>query len=99
MLVTQFENIIRCEGWNGKKYKGVYKTVYGTYQVRIIYENILDENGKHFRMYKLFKTEEEAVLAYNTMLEEALLTIWGPDLGPKMYDIAYKNVIETPARV
>lgn len=97
MLVTQFENIIKCEARKGKKYKGFCKTPYGTYQVRIQFFNILDENGKYFHLSKTFKTEEEAALAYNTMLEKALLTVWGPDLGPKLYDLAYKN--EVPALV
>src|SRR6056300_1829024 len=97
MIVTQFENNIKCGLTKGKKYKCVYKTPYGTYQVRIEFPNILDENGKNFYLSKTFKTEEEAVLAYNTMLEESLLTIFGLDLGPKVYDFAYKN--EVPATV
>jgi hypothetical protein len=97
MIVTQFENNIKCGLTKGKKYKCVYKTPYGTYQVRIEFPNILDENGKNFYLSKTFKTEEEAALAYNTMLEESLLTIFGLDLGPKLYDFAYKN--EVPATV
>lgn len=95
MLATQFENIIKCEARKGRKYKTVIKTSFGRYQVRIKYESILNENGKYFSVSKNFKTEEEAALAYNTMLEEALLTIWGPDLGPKLYDLAYKNKVPT----
>jgi len=96
MIVTQFENILKCGPRKGK-YKGVYKTSYGTYQVDTSFYSILDENGKHFRLWKRFKTEEEAALAYNTMLEESLLTVFGLDLGPKLYDLAYKN--EVPAIV
>ena len=95
MLVTQFENLLKRGPEKGKKYKGFYKTPEGTYQIDFGFHNILDENGKHFRSLKRFKTKEEAALAYNTMLEEALLTIWGPDLGPKMYDLAYKNEVPT----
>jgi len=95
MPVTQFENVLKCGPRNGRKYKGIYKRPCGTYQVLIMWENILDKNGKGFYTSKHFKTEEEAALAYNTMLEEALLTIFGPDLGPKLYDLAYKN--EVPA--
>ena len=96
MLATQFENILKCGPRKGGKYKGITKTPFGKCQVRTQWRNILDKNGKEFYISKNFKTEEEAALGYNTMLEEALLTIWGPDLGPKMYDFAYKNVIETP---
>jgi len=96
MLATQFENILKCGPKNGKKYKNITKTINGTYQVRTQWRSILDKNGKEFYVSKNFKIEEEAALAYNTMLEESLLTIWGPDLGPKMYNLAYKNVIETP---
>ena len=97
MLVTQHENRIKCGPVKGRKYKCVYTTPYGTYKVEIKFRSILDKNGKHFYICKNFKTEEEAALGYNTILEEALLTIWGPDLGPKMYDFAYKN--EVPALV
>ncbi len=99
MIVTQAENLIKCGPHKGKKYKGVRKTPENTYRVEIHWEKILDKNGKCFYTSKNFKTEEEeAALGYNTMLEEALLTIWGPDFGPKMYDFAYKNVIETPVQ-
>jgi len=98
MLVTQFENILKCGPKKGGKYKSLFKRPYGTYQVRIQWRSILDKNGKTFHVCKTFKTEEEAVLRSNTMLEEALLTIWGKDLGQKMYDFAYKNVIETPVQ-
>ena len=98
MLVTQFENLIKCVSRNGNEYKGMYKTRCGTYQVRIKWENILDKNGKSFFISKNFKTEAAAALGYNTMLEESLLTIWGSYLGPKMYDFAYKNVIKAPIR-
>ncbi len=101
MIVTQHENILKCGPKKGKssKHKCVYKRHWGTYLVMVSFSNILDENGKSFYTSKHFKTEEEAALRSNTMLEEAMLTIWGPDLGPKMYDFAYKNVIEVPARV
>ncbi len=97
MIVTQFENVLKCESRKGKRYKGVTK-VGNRYLVRIQFKNILDENGKYFRLAKRFETEEEAALGFNTMIEEALLTIFGLDLGLKMYDIAYKNVIETPVQ-
>jgi len=93
MIVTQFENILKCGPRNGKKYKGVRKRTYGTYQIQIEFRNILDENGKNFYLCKTFKTEEEAVLGFNTMLEESLLTIFGSYLGPKLYDLAYKNEV------
>ncbi len=98
MRVTQFENILKCGPKKGGKYKSAFKRPYGAYQVRIHWKSILDKNGKTFHVCKTFKTGEEAALGYNTMLEEALLTIWGPDFGPKMYDFAYKNVIETPVQ-
>jgi hypothetical protein len=99
MIATQHENLIKCGPFKGKRYKGITKTKCGKYRVRVKWENILDENGKYFYISKNFTIEEEeAALTYNTMLEEALLTIWGPDLGPKMYDFAYKNVIETPVQ-
>ena len=91
MIVTQFENNIKCGPRNGKKYKCVSKRSYGAYQMRIRFNNILDKNGKFFHIFKTFKTEEEAASAYNTMLEESLLTIFGLDLGLKMYDLAYEN--------
>ena len=97
MIATQFENILKCGPRKGK-YKGFYKTSNGTYQIDIGLETILDENGKYFRLAKRFKTEEEAALAYNTMLKESLLTIFGLDLGLKLYDFTYKNVIETPVQ-
>ena len=98
MLVTQHENLLKCGPMMGKKYKCMTKTRYGTDRARVKWQNILDKNGKEFCISKTFKTEEEAALRYNKMLEEALLTVWGPDLGPKMYDFAYKNVIETPVQ-
>jgi len=103
----------RCRGSRGAKprktptrfgkssqYKGVRKTPTrsGACEVRITFPSIIDKNGKCFHTCKTFKTEEEAALGYNKKLEEALLTIWGPDLGPKMYDFAYKNVIKTPVQ-
>ena len=98
MIVTQAENITKTGPRKGKEYKGTYKTKHSKFRARLQWENILDKNGKHFLTCKTFKTEEEAALGYNTVLEESLLTIWGPDLGPKMYDLAYKNVIETPVQ-
>ena len=98
MIVTQFENLLKCGPRGGRKYKGTNKRPSGNYQVQVQFPNILDENGKYFSISKTFKTEEEAALRYNTMLEESLLTIFGPDLGPKVYDFAYKNVIETPVQ-
>jgi len=98
MIVTQSENLIKC-GPRNIKYKGVYKRLnvgLNTFQVIICFKNILDKNGKCFYMTKNFKTEEEAASAYNTMLEEAMLTIWGPELGLKVYDLAHKNVIKAP---
>jgi len=97
MIVTQFENVLKCGPRKGKKYKAICKRPCG-YQVQIQFSNILDENGKKIFIYKTFKTEEEAALAYNTILEESLLTIFGLDLGLKLYDLAYKNVIETPVQ-
>jgi|SRR6056300_103021 hypothetical protein len=97
MIVTQFENILKCGPTKRRKYKGLRKRPSGAYQMRIGFPNILDKNGKSFYPCKTFKTEEEAVLAYNTTLEESLLTIFGLDLGPKLYDLAYKN--EVPATV
>lgn len=99
MIATQFENMIKCGPKSGKKYKGTTRTHYGKkYLVRTQWRNIVDKNGKTLPVWKTFEIEEEAALGYNTMLEEALLTVWGPDLGPKMYDFAYKNVIETPVQ-
>jgi hypothetical protein len=100
MIVTQSENNIKRSPSNGKKYKSGSKDLRrdNSYRVQIRFPNVLDKNGKHFLKCKTFKTEEEAALAYNTMLEEALLTIFGPDLGPKMYDLAYKNVIKSPVQ-
>ena len=98
MIVTQFENLLKRSPMKGKKYKGLSKTSSGTYRIQIEFPNILDENGKRFYLCKRSKTEEEAALAYNTMLEEALLTVWGPDLGPKIYDLAYKNEVPTPVQ-
>ena len=100
MIVTQFENLIKCGPSKGRRYKGAYKQSKNgnTYhRMQLEFLNILDENGKRFYLSKSFKTEEEAALAYNTILEESLLTIFGLDLGPKLYDLAYKN--EVPALV
>jgi len=108
MTVTQFENQIKRGSYKGSCsiYKGIYgKSVnyrfkkgprFKAWQVQIKFKSTLDENGKHFFSSKNFRTEEEAALGYNTMLGEALLTIWGPELGLKMYDSAYKNVIKAP---
>jgi hypothetical protein len=98
MIATQHENLIKCGPFKGKRYKGITKTKCGKYRVRVRWQNIVDKNGKIFEVSKLIRTEEEAVLGYNRILEESLLTIWGPDLRPKMYDFAYKNVIETPVQ-
>lgn len=98
MLATQHENLIKCGPFKGKRYKGITKTKCGKYRVRVCWQNIVDKNGKSFEVSKLIRTEGEAVLGYNRILEESLLTIWGPDLGPKLYDLAYKNVIETPVQ-
>ena len=96
MIVTQFENVLKCGPQKGKKYKCVLKRPCG-YQVQIRFRSILDKNGKSFSLCKTLKTEEEAVLAYNIMLEESLIVIFGLDLGPKIYNLAYKN--EVPATV
>jgi len=97
MIATQFENILKCAPRKGRKHKGITK-IGNSYRVQIQFGTILDEDGRYFRKSKYVATEEEAALVYNTMLEEALLTIFGLDLGPKMYDLAYKNVIETPVQ-
>jgi len=98
MIVTQAENITKTGPRKGKEYKGTYKTKHSKLRARLQWDNILDKNGKRFLTCKTFKTKEEAALGYNTVLEESLLTIWGGDLGPKMYDLAYKNVMKTPIR-
>ncbi len=98
MLVTQFENVLKSGPRRGREYKGIDEPRCGTYRIRIQWRNILDKNGKPFKIEKRFKTEEEAASAYNTFLKEGLLTIFGLDLGLKLYDIAYKNVIETPVQ-
>jgi hypothetical protein len=98
MIMTQFENIFRCGPKKGRKYKGIFKTATNSYLVQIRFRSIIDKNGRFIYTVKTFETEEEAALAYNPMLEEILLNAFGPDLGAKMYDIAYKNVIEIPCQ-
>jgi len=101
MIATQHENLIKCGPFKCKRYKGAYKQSKNgnTYhRMQTEFTNILNKDGKRFFASKFFETEEAAALGYNTVLEECLLTIWGSDLGPKLYDIAYKNVIETPAQ-
>ena len=96
MIVTQLENNLkRLPNIKGvSSYKGV--TIdRGTFKARIETRATIDQNGKAFGLSKNGKTEEEAALRYNKILEDSLFTIWGKDLGPKMYDFAYKNVIET----
>ena len=99
MIVTQLENNLKRgpkrEGYS--PYKGVTSNR-GRFKARIETRNTIDQNGKAFGLSKNFKTEEEAALVYNIILEESLLTIWGGDLGPKMYDLAYKNVIKSPVQ-
>ena len=99
MIVTQLENNLKRgpkkEGYS--PYKGVTSYRKG-FRARIETRNTIDQNGKAFGLSKNFKTEEEAALVYNIILEESLLTIWGGNLGPKMYDLAYKNVIKAPIR-
>jgi len=99
MIVTQLENNLKRgpkrEGYS--PYKGVTSYRKG-FRARIETRNTIDQNGKAFGLSKNLKTEGGAALVYNRILEESLLTIWGPDLGPKMYDFAYKNVIKTPVR-
>ena len=99
MIVTQLENNLKRgpkkEGYS--PYKGVTSYRKG-FRARIETRNTIDQNGKAFSLSKNFKTEEEAALVYNIILEESLLTIWGGDLGPKMYDLAYKNVIKSPVQ-
>ena len=99
MIVTQLENNLKRgpkrEGHS--PYKGVTSNR-GRGRARIETKNTIDQNGKAFFLSKSFKTEEEAALVYNIILEESLLTIWGGDLGPKMYDLAYKNVIKSPVQ-
>ena len=96
MIVTQLENNLKRgpkrEGFS--PYKGVTSDR-GKFKARIDTKNTIDQNGKAFSLSKNLKIEEEAALRYNKILEDSLLTIWGKDLGPKMYDFAYKNVIET----
>jgi hypothetical protein len=98
MIVTQAENITKTGPRKGREYKGTYKTRHSKFRARLQWKNILDKNGKPFLTCKTFKTEEEAALVYNIILEESLLTIWGGNLGLKMYDLAYKNVIKAPIR-
>lgn len=95
MIVTQLENNLkRVPDKKGfSPYKGVTRDR-GTFRARIETRTTIDQNGKAFELSKNTKTEEEAALRYNKILEESLFTIWGKDLGPKMYDLAYKNVIE-----
>jgi len=100
MIVTQTENNLKkrphkreCDS----SYKGVTIDK-GSFKARIFTRNTIDQNGKAFGLSKNLKTEEEAALVYNIILEESLLTIWGGNLGPKMYDLAYKNVIKAPIR-
>ena len=99
MIVTQLENNLKRgpkrEGHS--PYKGVTSNR-GRGRARIETKNTIDQNGKAFFLSKSFETEEEAALVYNIILEESLLTIWGGDLGPKMYDLAYKNVIKSPVQ-
>tara|TARA_A200000159_G_scaffold70322_1_gene65296 strand:- start:355 stop:1014 length:660 start_codon:yes stop_codon:yes gene_type:complete len=94
MIVTQLENNLKRgpkrEGFS--PHKGVTSDR-GKFKARIDTKNTIDQNGKAFSLSKNLKTEEEAALRYNKILEESLFTIWGKDLGPKMYDLAYKNVI------
>ena len=99
MIATQHENLIKCGPFKGKRYKGACKQSKNgnTYhRMQLEFTNILDKDGKRFFASKFFKTEEAAALGYNRILEESLLTIWGPDLGPKLYDLAYKNTIQLP---
>lgn len=100
MIVTQLENNLK-RGPNREgcsPHKGVTMDRGKFFRSRMETKNILDKNGKRFYASKNFKTEEEAALAYNTMLEESLLTIWGPDLGPKLYHLAYKNEVPAPVQ-
>jgi len=99
MIVTQLENNLK----RGPKREGFspYKGVTGDrgyFKVRITTKNTINQNGKAFSLSKNLKTEGEAALRYNKILEESLFTIWGPDLGPKLYNLAYKNVIEIPCQ-
>lgn len=100
MIVTQLENNLKRgpkrEGFS--PYKGVTSDR-GKFKARIDTKNTIDQNGKAFSLSKNLKIEKEAALRYNKILEDSLFTIWGKDLGPKMYDFAYKNVIGAPARV
>jgi hypothetical protein len=97
MIVTQLENnlkrIPKIKAFS--PYKGVTSDR-GKFKARIETKNTIDKNGKPFRVSKNSKTEKEAALVYNKILEESLFTIWGKDLGLKLYDLAYKNVIEIP---
>lgn len=98
MIVTQLENNLK----RGPKregfipHKGVTMEMGKYFRSRMETKNTIDKHGKAYFSSKNFKTEKEAALGYNTILKESMLTIWGKDLGPKMYDFAYKNVIEIP---
>ena len=95
MIVTQLENNLK-KGPHKRECASSYKGVTndrGKFKARIETRATIDQNGKAFGLSKNLKTEEEAALRYNKILEESLFTIWGKDLGPKMYDFAYKNVV------
>ena len=96
MIVTQLENNMK-RGPHKRECASSYKGVTndrGKFKARIVTRATIDQNGKAFALSKNNKTEEEAALRYNKILEESLFTIWGEALGPKLYDFAYKNVIE-----
>ena len=93
MIVTQLENNLKSVP--DKKGISPYKGMTidrRTFKARIETRATIDQNGKAFALSKNTKTEEEAALRYNKILEESLFTIWGKDLGPKLYNLAYKNI-------
>lgn len=95
MIVTQLENNMK-KGPHKRECASSYKGVTnhrGIFRARIATRAIIDQNGKVFGLSRNTKIEEEAALRYNKMLEESLFTIWGKDLGPKLYDLAYKNEV------
>ena len=100
MIVTQLENNLK-RGPHKRECSSSYKGVTndrGKFKARIATRTTIDQNGKAFALSRNTKTEEEAALRYNKILEESLFTIWGKDLGPNMYNLAYKNVIEIPCQ-
>lgn len=82
---TTFEQKLNTKPKNGRRFKGVCKTVNGTFRCSVY---VLGQ----WICHRVFKTEKEAALHYNKILKETLKEKFGNKLGQQLIDeVAFFN--------